>query len=424
MVRKFNFTLEDWFKAKRGRRPVPSDKISKVKVPRIKDARAFVDEPDEGFINDMLESVRQEGDRFILDKTTGVREYPVLAVSGGSSNGAYGAGLLNGWTKHGSRPEFKVVTGISTGSLIAPAAFLGKEYDATMKKFFTTSSTKNILRQKGPVRGFFAGSFASNSPLSTIIKESYDKKLIDDVAREHSKGRRLYIGTTNLDAQRMVLWNMGKIAQVGDEESMKLFHNIILASTSIPVLFPPVFFDVELDGESYEEMHVDGSAVAQIFFLYGVLTGFREAAIKEGVFSSAEKKNSFFQHIKDVVTQSKYSNEEDVEKVKLKLYIIRNGYIQPKWNPAKINVPSIAERSVETIINAQALGDAIRLYAITKDRGHDFNLAYIPVEFDSHTKEMFDPKDMTRLFDLAYEKASKGYVWSKEPNSLFKLGEK
>ena len=421
MEEKRRFTLQDWFKAKKGRRPVPSHMLNKVVVPKIKDARAYADEPNEGFINDMLESVRQEGDRFLVNKTDGVREYPVLAVSGGSANGAFGAGLLNGWTKHGSRPKFKVVTGISTGSLIAPAAFLGEEYDSTMKKFFTTSATKNILKQRGPVRGFLGGSFATNRPLRKIIEQSYDKKLIDDVAREHEKGRRLYIGTTNLDAQRMVLWNMGKIALVGDDEAINLFHNIILASTSIPVLFPPVFFDVEADGENFEEMHVDGSAVAQVFFLYGVLNGFREAAMKEGTFSDKDKKVSYVRRIKDVIAGADHSKEDAASKVKVKLYVIRNGYLQPKWNPAKVNVPSIAERSVETMINAQAMGDVVRLYAIATDKGHDFNLAHIPVEFDSHAKEMFDPEDMTRLFDLAYKKASKGYPWSKAPHMVVKF---
>ncbi|MFC1576346.1 patatin-like phospholipase family protein [Candidatus Omnitrophota bacterium] len=424
MEEKKRFTLQDWFEFKKGRRPVPAEKVHNVAVPNIKDARAYADEPDNGFIGDMLESIKQEGDDFLINKPDGIREYPVLAVSGGSANGAFGAGLLNGWTKHGSRPKFKVVTGISTGSLIAPAAFLGEEYDAAMKKFFTTSSTKDILKQRGPVRGFFAGSFTTNRPLARIIKENYDKKLISDVAREHKKGRRLYIGTTNLDTQRMVLWNMGKIALAGDDAAIKLFQNVILASTSIPVLFPPVFFDVEVDGEMFEEMHVDGSAVAQAFFLYGVLSGFREAAMKEGTFNDKAKKTSRISRIKDVIAGVDRSKEDTVSKVKVRLYVIRNGYLQPKWNPTKVNVPSIAGRSVETMINAQAMGDVVRLYAVAKDRGHDFNLAHIPVEFDLHAKEMFDPEDMTRLFDMAYEKASGGYPWSKAPYAMAKLGNK
>ena len=421
MAGKFNFTLEEWFKAKKGRRPVPFDKVKKVRVPRIKDARAFADEPDEGFINDMIESVRQEGDKYIIDKASGVREYPVLTISGGSANGAYGAGIINGWTKHGSRPDFKVITGVSTGSLIAPAAFLGEEYDPTLKKFFTTSSTKEILKQKGPIRGFFQGAFASNNPLKKIIKESYDEKLINDVAREHSKGRRLYIGTTNLDVQRMVLWNMGKIAEVGDKESRNLFRSIILASTSIPILFSPVFFDVEVDGELYEEMHVDGSAVAQIFFLYGVLNGFKEAATKNGVFDSEDKKKSFVDRVKEGITDGKQETKKNEQKVKLKMYVIRNGYLQAKWNPIKFNVPSIAERSVETMINSQAFGDVIRLYTVSKMKGHDFNLANIPAEFDPEAKEMFDREHMRKLFDLGYEKAKVGYPWSKAPSVGFEF---
>ena len=193
-----------------------------------------------------------------------------LALSGGGSKGAFGAGFLNGWTDSGTRPEFKIVTGISTGALIAPLAFLGSEYDDELAQRYTTIRTRDILSVQG-LLGFgilpvlFGESYASTEPLQNMIADMITAEVLNAIAGEHEKGRRLYIGTTNLDAQRVMIWDMGVIAGSGNPDALKLFRKVMLASASIPGAFPPVYFDVEIDGKKYDEMHVDGGVITGVF---------------------------------------------------------------------------------------------------------------------------------------------------------------
>ena len=174
-----------------------------------------------------------------------------LALSGGGSYGAFGAGMLVGWTASGTRPDFDVVTGVSTGAITAPFAFLGPKYDPALRQVFTRSHTSDIAILR-PVRGLLGGSsLSSNAPLAEIIAHYVDKAFLAEVAAEHKKGRRLLIGTTNLDAQRPVIWDMGEIASSGMPESLELFRTVLLASAAIPAAFPPSFIKVTAEGTSY-----------------------------------------------------------------------------------------------------------------------------------------------------------------------------
>jgi hypothetical protein len=281
---------------------------------------------------------------------------------------------------------FKVVTGVSTGSLIAPYAFLGSGYDDELKDLYTTMSTRDVASTKSPLAFFTSDSLASTRPLARVIKKHYTKDLLKKIAEEHSKGRRLYVGTANLDAQRLVIWNMGKIAQIGDDEAVKLFQKVLLASTAIPIAFPPVFFKVEAEGNEYDEMHVDGGTVTQVFSLYGILEGTRR--------------------------------NKNVE-----IYLIWNGFASPKMESVKDDLPSIASRAVDTMISYQGLGDILRLYILSGEKAQDFHLTFIPDDFQSESKQLFDPKEMTRLFDLGREKAAAGTAWQKRP-AIFEIFEK
>jgi patatin-like phospholipase/acyl hydrolase len=205
-----------------------------------------------------------------------------LAISGGGANGAFGAGFLKGWTASGTRPNFRIVTGISTGALIAPLAFLGADYDATLEKAYTTTRTKDILDIRwifGILPLFWSESYADSEPLLHLIEQQVDEQALAEIAKEHSKGRRLYVGTTDLDAQRFVVWDMGAIASSGRPDALDLFHKVMLASASIPGAFPPVYFNVEVDGKQYDEMHVDGGTIVEVFG-YGP-TLFEESAHAE-----------------------------------------------------------------------------------------------------------------------------------------------
>jgi len=318
----------------------------------------------------------------------GVKIYPVLAISGGGANGAYGAGLVKGWSEEGSRPIFKVITGVSTGAIIAPFVFLGKDYDDDLEKCYTTMSTKDVVGLKPPFTMLLGDSLVSNAPLARTIARVANEKVLKEIAEQHRHGRRLFVGTANLDAQKFVTWDMGAIACRGDIE---LFRKVILASAAIPVIFPPSVFYVEADGKKYDEMHADGGTITQVFSLYGLLDGMQDAAKKMGI---------------------------DPSKIRGKLYIIRNGYMSSRYKNVKDSLPALAERSFDMIIDSQGVGDVYRIYVCTKQKGTDYNLAYIPADFDPDSKEMFDPAAMTRLFKRGYDDARNGYKWHKEPPGL------
>ncbi len=188
-----------------------------------------------------------------------------LAVSGGGDNGAFGAGLMNGWTETGTRPEFKMVTGVSTGALIAPFAFLGPDYDAALREVYTTMTPEKVYRARGLSAALFDDAMADTSPLAAMIARYADQKMLDAIAREYQKGRLLMIGTTDLDAQRPVIWNIGAHRGQRPPGALDLFRKILRASAAIPGAFQPVLIDVEIDGRKYQEMHVDGGAIAQLF---------------------------------------------------------------------------------------------------------------------------------------------------------------
>ena len=191
-------------------------------------------------------------------------------MSGGGDHGAFGAGFLKGWSASGSRPTFKIVSGISTGALIAPFALLGSDYDDQLEAAYTTVSAVDIFKKKSVLRAAWRESLADNHPLQEMVHKFINDDLIDAIAVAHQNGQRLFIGTTNLDAQRPVIWNMGVIANSKNPQAHDVFRQILVASAAIPVLFPPEMFDVEANGELYEEMHVDGGTVGQMFF-YGCI---------------------------------------------------------------------------------------------------------------------------------------------------------
>lgn len=310
-----------------------------------------------------------------------------LALSGGGANGAFGAGFLCGWTASGTRPNFRIVTGISTGALIAPLVFLGPEYDGIFKKCYTTVRTKDIMDVQG-LLGFgimpilFGESYASTKPLQKLIAEIANEEVLAAIAREHAKGRRLYIGTTNLDAQRFVIWDMGAIASSGRSDALKLFKKVMLASASIPGAFPPVCFDVEVNGKKYDEMHVDGGVITEVFGYGSLFAG------------------------------------TSVHKDLCSIYIIRNGKLDVEFEQVPRKFFGIISRSLSTLMKAHSWNDLIRLRAVAREDGVNFNYVSIPASYNGRPKEMFDPVDMKRLFDLGFEMAKDGDKWRKSVPGL------
>lgn len=196
-------------------------------------------------------------------------EHNYLAISGGGASGAFGAGFLAGWKEKGDRPEFTIVTGISTGALTAPYALLGSAYDHTLEEILTRYSTKNLVRRRSPFSAVTSSAMLTTRGLEAAIARHFDQAILEAIATEwRDKGRSLIIGTTNLYALRPVLWRKQHIAASGHPNALELTRKVVLASASISIAFPPVHIEVEVDGKPYDEIRVDGGAAAQVFLLF------------------------------------------------------------------------------------------------------------------------------------------------------------
>jgi predicted acylesterase/phospholipase RssA len=294
---------------------------------------------------------------------------------------------LVGWSDAGTRPLFDLVTGVSSGALIAPFAFLGREHDAQLREIFTKYERKDIFIYNA--HGLLEGSaLTDDAPLAKLIEKYVDDAFLQEIARERIKGRILLIGTTNLDTQRPVLWDMGRIAMSSSRDAIVLFRKILLASATLPGVFPPVRIQVRVGGQNYDELHVDGGVTRQVF-------------IAPSVFSLVS-----------------HDQNPGRPATKPRLYVIRNGKIDPEWQSVGENVLSITQRSISTLIKNQGIGDLYRIYSVTKRDGIDFNLASIPPDFTDTSDEPFDQKYMVALFDRGYDLASHNYSWAKTPPGM------
>jgi hypothetical protein len=368
---------------------VPVELTTRAVVPGIPNARYWVLEDIEPLVRDAL-AARQREEAY-LSQSGKAGELPpleLLAVSGGGDKGAFGAGLLSGWTASGTRPTFKLVTGVSTGALIAPFAFLGPEYDRVLEEVYTTITPADVASPRSMIAAIGNDGMADNRPLWTLISKHVDERLLAAVAAEHQKGRILLVATTDLDARQPVVWNMGNIAASGSSNALELFRSILLASAAIPGAFPPSLVTVEVDGKQYQEMHVDGGASAQVF-LYPPSLKQAAARLGEGMVRSG------------------------------RVYVIRNAALAPTWSPVERRTISIAARAIDSLITTQGFGDLYRIYATTQQDNLDFNLAYIGEDFVyENKKEQFETAFMKSLYDYGFRLGRAGYPWYKTPPGL------
>ena len=360
---------------------VPATEEEQATIPGMPGVRFWADGDPAVFVKAAQANIDRE--RAYLASTGHSGPLPpvsFLAISGGGENGAFGAGLLVGWTAAGTRPSFKVVTGISTGALTAPFAFLGSAYDDKLKAVYTTISAKDVLENRGIYGALFEDAMADNAPLRRTVAKYIDRALLDAIAAEYEKGRILLIGTTDLDARRPVIWDIGKIAESRQPAALTLVQDILVASAAIPGAFPPMMIDVEVNGKHYQEMHVDGGASAQVFV---------------------------------------YPPGLDISKSGVKrerhLYVIRNARLDPDWAQVDRSTLTIAGRAISSLIQTQGVGDLYRIYLTATRDGFDFNLAYIPKSFTRELKEPFETAYMNALFQVGYDMAAKGYPWAKAP---------
>jgi len=369
------------------RNPVPAELTNDATIPGIPEARFWGDEWPK-FSKDRFESF-SESDFQEYFPAIYNKPHNYLAISGGGANGAYGAGILFGWSESGTRPEFTMVTGISTGALTAPFAFLGSEYDDELKAVYTTTTTKDVAKKRGLISAILSDSIADTEPLKQLIAKYITTDVIEAIAAEHKQGRRLFIGTVNLDASRAVIWSLGSIALSNYPRKIELIHDILRASAAIPIAFPPVIIPIEANGKPYDEMHVDGGTGSQVFVY--------PASIDWKIITQKLKVQG-----------------------KPKVFVMRNSFLDPDYQGIKREIFPIASRTIESLIRTQGIGDLYQIYALCERDGNDFNLAYIPSSFEEEPAEGFDPVYMTKLFDLGYHKGLKGYPWLKEPPG-FKL---
>nr|WP_210311395.1 patatin-like phospholipase family protein [Rhizobium leucaenae] len=363
--------------------PVPEKVATQAVIPGIAEARYFVPGDSERLAAEYDRSAVREREYY---KKTAHRDLPTayfLALSGGADDGAYGAGFLNGWTQAGTRPQFKLVTGISTGALIAPFAFLGPSYDAELKEVFTTINADSVFKKRFVTAALTDDALANTAPLYALISKHLNEEMVSRIAAEYDKGRLLLIMTTDLDAAKSVIWNIGAIAKHGGPQAIETIRKVLLASAAIPAAFPPVMFNVEYNGNAYQELHVDGGAVAQSF-LY---------------------------------TPGVHLKQNGRKRV---AYIIRNSRLSPTPDKVDKQTISIAGRAISLLISASGIGDMYRMYANTQRDHVDYNLTYIGTDFTEPYPGMFDQTYMRSLFDYGYQKARNGHPWDKAPPGLLK----
>jgi len=310
----------------------------------------------------------------------------LLAVSGGGENGAFGAGLLCGWSDAGTRPVFHLVTGVSTGALTAPFAFLGSSHDRQLREVYTGLTLADVATSRGLLNAIFSDGLADNAPLLRTISRYMNEAMLAGIARGYGEGRLLLIGTTQLDAQLPVIWNIGAIAASGHPGALDLCRRILLASAAIPGAFSPVMFDVKIGNESFQEMHVDGGTFAQAFLYPAALGRRRQERIRRGV--AAPVADAF---------------------------VIRNARLDPEWADVERRTLGIAGRAISTLIAANGYNDVIRIYNNTQRDGIGFHLAYIGRDFAEELPAPFDQAYMRALFRHGYDRARAGFNWARRP---------
>ena len=300
----------------------------------------------------------------------------MLAISSGSDKGAYSAGFLIGWSQTGERPKFDLVSGVSTGALIAPFAFLGPEYDHVIRDLYTGIDADDIYRSR-TLQGLLGGpTLADTGPLRKLIARHADTALLEAIAAEHRKGRRLLVQTTNLDAERGVVWDMGAIAASDRPDRLALFRRILLASASIPGFFPPVLIEVDAGGTSFKEMHVDGGTTSSLF------------ALPPSVIFADSQRGGF-------------DNGQ--------LVILYNGALEPSFRMTEPSAFAIMERALSASIKEADRRSLRQLRAFAADNDLDVAIHVAGPQSETEDVNLFDAEFMRGLFALGEADAQIAY---------------
>jgi predicted acylesterase/phospholipase RssA len=350
--------------------PFSAEQQAVARVPGIPDARFWSDDPPPGLRDDV---------RNILIRAR-TASPAILALSGGGGAGAFGAGLLVGWSQIGTRPEFSIVSGVSAGALIAPFAFLGPEYDPVLQQVLTLGYA-SPLSQFNKL-GILSSGLPNTAVLQQLVAQFVDAPMIDRIAAEHRRGRRLIVLTTNLDAQRSVVWNLGAVAASDRPDRLEIIRSVLVASASIPGVFAPVLIDVEAEGQRFAEMHVDGGVTRNLFVA-------PDPVLAAGAFLPPRTSG--------------------------RIFIIVNNKVAPDFQVVENSLLPIVERSVSTLVKANTSSVLLASYQFARANRLEFNLAAIDPAYPIGTSENFEREYMLGLFQHGIERAHSNQMWQKTP---------
>src|ERR1700731_4039950 len=353
------------------RTPYTASDAASSRVLDANELRRYADEPASIFRKETHVSVR-----------AGALSY--LALSGGGADGAYGAGVLNGWTAAGTRPQFTVVSGVSTGGLIAPFAFIGPAYDGTLREVYTSGIAESLLDAPSILNALFGSGLFGNSRLRELVARYVDQNMLAAIAEEHAKGRDLLIVTTDLDTQRTAVWDMGRIAEIRTPQALSLFRDVVAASASIPVFFPPIMIDAEANGNHFQEMHADGGVTAPVLTLPEAFI-LRNGAIARGL--------------------------------RMNIYILVNDKVERDFRLVPNSTIEIAARTSASVTKTQIRSVFFETYHAPRRNNFGFNLTYIARDFPSPGSSGFETGYMRSLYQYGFDKAKTGDFWAKAPPS-------
>lgn len=362
---------------------VPDALAPRAQIPSIPGARFYADENDE----EILRWLREQAQQAAANRARRIQEQTaeILVLSGGGEDGAFGAGLLTEWTRQGTRPEFRIVTGVSTGALTAPFAFLGSSRDSQLREVYTTTDISRVLAWREVTSALFDDAIGDSRPLAATIARYVDEQMLAEIADAYRSGRALLIGTTDLDARRPVVWNIGAIAQSGSPDAVNLVRRVLLASASIPGVFPPVMFDVQAGQDRFQEMHVDGGAVSQLF-----LFPERVAATQRS-------------------RQRGYAPT--------RIWVIRNGRLRAQRETTERRTFSVLASAVATMTQSSGSYDVTRIWLRARAAGIPFNVSFVSEDFTLPYERPFDASYMRALFDYGQARMRSGNAWLTAPPS-------
>lgn len=336
---------------------------------------------------------RSAGAKFEVELSEGVPRGPdghfdLIALSGGGANGAYTAGLISGWTERGDRPDFEVVTGVSTGALAAPFVFLGPEYDDQLREAYTGGQASNLLQGRG-LRALVGSGVFSGEPLRKLVETYVDETLLERIAEQHRAGRTLLVATTDLDAERGVIWNMGAIADQGGPKALALFRDVMVASASIPGALPPVMIRAQRNGalseEVFDEMHVDGGVMNPFVALPQMMWTWRD---REGVLEGA------------------------------RIWIVVNGKAAPVFEVTTDAPFNVVRRALDATLKANLRASLIANAAFAQRNGVEYRVSAIPAEFEGGDGLDFSQEVMIAAYELGRTRMLAGDAWRHDQENV------